>query len=142
MTDQEKIDALYDWFWTNGMYYQSSYEHIQADWTWPDGWVDDFAVSMLDNWGGNCYRYASLSGMMFREATGLPVTVYHGIQVVNGSTFHHGWVTIEQKGKLYLYDVELDKFAGSPTSHCYKSLYEGCTLKEYTKGVGTNLYYI
>lgn len=94
MSDQEKIKAIYNWLLTNDMNYIRTYEHVKKNWVWKDSWVDDMAASIIEKWGGNCYRYASLSGMMFREATGLPVTVYHGIQVVGGSTFHHGWVTI------------------------------------------------
>ena len=134
MTDQEKIDALYDWFWTNGMYYQSSYEHIQADWTWPDGWVDDFAVSMLDNWGGNCFRYAALFGMLVREATGLPVTVYHGT-LPSGSP--HGWTAIYQDGVWYAYDIQQD-IQGLPKEDCYKVPYPGGVL--HCNGIGVDLF--
>lgn len=141
MTDQEKIEAIYNWLLKNSMNYIRTYEHVKADWVWKDSWVDDMAASQLNNWGGNCFRYAALSGMMIREATGLKVTVYHGY-VINSPTNRapHGWITVEQDGVLYAYDVELDKHAGYSTERCYKVLYEESAKTIHSSGEGTNLY--
>ena len=140
MTDQEKIKALYDWVLYNDMEYLRSYEHVAADWVWKDSWVDDMAASQMDNWGGNCYRYAAFLGMLIQEATGLPVTVYHGIQVYYGTIYYHGWITVEQDGIDYAYDVELDKHADWSTASCYKVPYSITSQDMHTEGVGTNLY--
>ena len=118
MTDQEKIKAIYDWLFKNSMVYIRTYEHVRNDWVWKASWVDDMAKSQLDKWGGNCFRYAALFGLMVREATGLPVTVYHGYYYSSP----HGWVTVEQDGKLYMYDVEMDKHNTLTTAQCYKVL--------------------
>ena len=135
MTDQEKIKAIYDWLYSNSMVYIRTYEHVKSSWVWKDSWVDDMAKSQLDKWGGNCFRYAALFGMMVQEATDLPVIVYHGYY--NESP--HGWVTVEQDGDLYMYDVEMDKHNTLTTKQCYKVLYSKKT-SIYRKGVGTKLY--
>ena len=139
MTDQEKIDAVYYWILRNSMYYRSAYEHVKKDWVWEDSWVDDFATDLLDNWSGNCFRYAAFSGLCFREATGLPVTAYHGW--TPGPEFNpipHGWVSICQDGVWYVYDVELDKFRDYIFEVCYKEPAADSVIHIY--GDGTNLY--
>ena len=135
MTEQEKIDALYDWVLNNDMEYFRTYEHVKADWVWKDCWVDDMAASLMDKWGGNCYRFNAFMGMLIREATGLQVTVYHG-NTPNGDP--HGWATVCQDGEWYVYDVELQKFAGYSEAACRKILYSKSTL--HRNGVGTNLF--
>ena len=134
MTNQEKIDALYYWIQADEeMHYISSYEHIEAGWNWPESWVDDFAVSMIDQWGGNCFRYAAFLGLLIREATGLPVTVYHGA-LPSGNP--HGWTTVYQDGQWYAYDVQQDR-QGLSSADCYKVPYPGGTLQ--CDGIGTAL---
>jgi len=135
MTDQEKIKALYDWLMKNSMKYYRTYEHVKANWVWKDSWVDDMAASQLDQWGGNCFRYAALFGMLVHEATALPVIVYHGYYYSSP----HGWITVEQGGKLYMYDVEMDKHNTLTTAQCYKVLYSK-TTSVYRNGVGTKIY--
>lgn len=139
MTDQEKIDAIYYWFLRNNMPYIRSYDHVKQDWVWKDSWVDDYAVRQLDNWGGNCFSYAALSGFLFREATGLPVAVYHGW--TPGPTFAlipHGWAAIFQDGQWYVYDPELFKFGEYYEHNCYKEPALDSFI--HVDGVGTNLY--
>jgi glucan-binding YG repeat protein len=139
MTDQEKIDAVYYWILRNSMYYRSAYEHVKKDWVWEDSWVDDFATDLLDNWAGNCFRYAAFSGLCFREATGLPVVAYHGWTPGPGfNPIPHGWVTICQDGVWYVYDVELDKFRDYIFEVCYKEPAADSVIHIY--GEGTNLY--
>ena len=111
---------------------------MKKDWVWPDSWVDDFAVDLMDNGAGNCFRYAAFSGLCFREATGLPVTAYHGWTPGPSSLIPHGWVTICQDGVWYVYDVELDKFRDYPFEVCYKEPAESSVI--HVNGDGTNLY--
>lgn len=141
MTDQEKIDALYNWVLKNSMVYIRTYEHTKADWVWKDSWVDDMAASQMDNWGGNCFRYAAFLGMLIREATGLEVTVYHGYTPgAYVALTPHGWITVNQNGKLYAYDVELQKHSGYSASRCYKVLYSQSSTSLHIQGIGTKLY--
>lgn len=139
MTDQEKIEALYDWVLKGNMKYISGYEHVKADWDWPDNWVDYMATSLMDNWGGNCFRFASFFGMMVHEATGLPVAVYHGkTPRASGGLTAHGWAAVYQDGQWYVYDPELQKFTGYARSSCYQVLATDSYL--HVQGVGTNLF--
>lgn len=139
MTDQEKIDAIYNWMLRNDMGYIRTYEHVKQDWVWKESWVDDMAASMLDNWGGNCYGYASLSGLLFREATGLPVAVYHGwTPGPSYSLIPHGWAAIFQDGEWYVYDPELFKFGSYFVHNCYQEPAEGSFI--HVNGVPTYLY--
>ena len=139
MTDQEKIDALYDWVLTNDMTYLRTYEHASADWVWYDGWIDDFAANLMDNWGGNCYRYAAFMGMLIREATGLEVKVYQGeTPAVSGGLTYHGWSAVNQNGSWYIYDVELQKHSDFSSDLCYKV--PAVTSDTHLNGEGFNLY--
>ena len=139
MTDQEKIDALYNWVLKNSMGYIRTYEHVRKDWVWKESWVDDFAASQMDNWAGNCFRYAAFLGMLIHEATDLPVTVYHGeCPGVTIARTPHGWCTVYQDGDWYVYDVELDKFTNRPKHLLYKVLASEST--QHLDGVGTNLF--
>lgn len=140
MTNQQKIEVLYNWLLTNEMPYITNRDHVSASWVWKDSWVDDMAVSMMDNNGGNCFRYASFLGMMIHEATGLPVIVFHGnIKYGSGQT-PHGWLAVCQDGVWYSYDVQLHKFRGYPAEQCYKVEYPGVNRVGYLDNTGTNLY--
>ena len=121
MTQQEKIDALYNWVLENDMTYIRTYEHVRADWVWVDSWVDDMAANLMDNWGGNCFRYGALMGMLIREATDLPVSVAIGetIALAGGYT-PHCWAVVCQDDIWYVYDVEMQKFTETPDYNCYK----------------------
>ncbi len=140
MTDQQKIQAIYSWIMRDTtMTYIRTYEHASASWVWKDSWVDDMAASLMDKWGGNCFRYAAFLGMLIREATGLEVTVYHGdCTTTDGGTTPHGWITVKQDGTWYIYDVELEKHAYVEHSRCYKVLPANSTI--HLNGVGTNLF--
>ena len=71
MTREEKIRALFDSVLLNDWPYIGSYEHVLNDWTWEEGWTDDFATDLLDRCGGNCFRYAAFFGFLVKESTGL-----------------------------------------------------------------------
>lgn len=139
MTNEEKIQALYDWILHSNMCYIRSYEHVRSNWRWKDSWVDDMAASHMDNWGGNCYRYAAFSGMLLREATGLPVRVYHGSTYTSkGALTPHSWCAVYQDDGWYIYDVELQKFTDYARYQCFK-LPENESF-QHVSGVATDLY--
>ena len=139
MTNQQKIEALYNWVLKNDMVYYRTYEHVSNSWVWYDGWVDDFAASQMDKWGGNCYRYAAFLGMLIREATGLQVKVYQGqTPAAAGGLTYHGWTSVNQNGTWYVYDVELHKHSGYSTYACYKVPASSSSIHLY--GEGFNLY--
>ena len=132
MTNQEKIDALYDRLMIGDIYYYNSYEHIKAGWNWPDGWIDAFAADMMENRYGNCFKYAAFLGLMIREATDLPVAIYHG-KLPMGDP--HGWVTVYQDGVWYVYDIQ-QALQGEDPAVCHKAPYP---LERLIDGVGTVL---
>jgi len=138
MTNQEKIQALYDWILYSDMTYVRSYEHVRAGWEWKDSWVDDMAADHMDRWGGNCFRYAAFLGLLLREATGLPVTVCRGqtLATFNGLT-PHSWACVFQDGDWYIYDVELQKFNTCGRSDCYRIPASDSYL--HLQGVATDL---
>jgi len=139
MSAQEKINALYNWLLRNDMKYIRTYEHTKADWVWKDSWADDMAERHLDNWGGNCYSYAALSGFLFREATGLEVKVYQGRTPASGGGLtYHGWTSVNQDGTWYIYDVELQKHSNYASYLCHKVPEEKTATHYY--GEAVNLY--
>lgn len=139
MTDQQKIDAIYDWILYNDMDYHNDLQHVRPDWVWKESWINDMANVLLTNLSGNCFQYASFMGLMVHEATGLPVTVYHGMTPGTLSPLTpHGWLTVHQEDGRYIYDVQLDKFyAGYLFSECYK-VPEAQSLI-HLQGVGTTI---
>ena len=138
-TDQEKIDAIYKWVLESDMHYYSAWEHTQSSWKWEADWVDYMAASHMDKWGGNCFRYAAFMGFMIREATGLPVQVHHGIIMgTYGKETAHGWVTVEQEGIWYVYDVELEKFTTYKADVSYKIPKEDSKI--HLRSEATSLY--
>ena len=141
MTEQQKIDAIYDWILNSGLTYLRTYEHASSSWVWEDGWTDDMAASLMDKQGGNCYRYASFFGFLVHEATGLPVMVYHGMTPgASVPLTYHGWTTVKQDGVWYSYDPELQKFSRFSQSLVRKRPYSQAYGTLYFDGVGTNLF--
>ena len=123
------------------MTYIRSYEHVSSSWVWEDGWADDMAASLMDRQGGNCYRYASFFGFAVHEATGLPVTVYHGMTPgMSVPLTYHGWTVVKQDGVWYSYDPELQKFSDFTRDLCWKRPYSQAYGTLYFEGVGTNLF--
>lgn len=141
MTDQQKIDAIYDWILHSRLTYLRTYEHVSSSWVWEDGWTDDMAASLMDRQGGNCYRYASFFGFLVHEATGLPVTVYHGMTPgMSVDRTYHGWTVVKQDGIWYSYDPELQKFSDFTRDLCWKRLYSQSFGTLYFDGAGVNLF--
>ena len=141
MTDQQKIDAIYDWILHSRLMYLRTYEHVSSSWVWEDGWTDDMAASLMDKQGGNCYRYASFFGFLVHEATGLPVTVYHGMTPgMSVDRTYHGWTVVKQDGVWYSYDPELQKFSRFSEFLCRKRPYSQSYGTLYFDGVGANLF--
>ena len=99
------------------------------------------AASLMDKQGGNCYRYASFFGFLVHEATGLPVTVYHGMTPgISVDRTYHGWTVVKQDGVWYSYDPELQKFSDFTRDLCWKRLYSQSFGTLYFDGAGVNLF--
>ena len=140
MSNNQKIQAIFNWLRTNRWGYTRTYEHVYPSWVWYSGWQDDFAKQCIKNKSGNCYRYAAVFGYMVKEATGYPVRVYRGVtKATRGGTTPHGWTTVKIGGTWYAYDVDLAKFS-SNSSIYYRTPYSITSQSIHRQGVAVNLY--
>ncbi len=70
------------------------------------GWEENLALEMARNRWGNCYRFAALDAMLARWMGYQAQGVSGQIDTGNGFV-PHGWVQIEEDGKTYLCDPEI-----------------------------------
>ena len=141
MSDQAKINALYNFIITNKWTYIRNNDHLATGWKWKDGWTDDYAVRLMDEGGGNCFAFASFFGFAVRDATGLDVRVYRGTSSRSGVGTPHAWIAVQQSGKWYAYDPELAKFADlTHPEYCKKYPYPSKEDIYHQNGTALNLY--
>lgn len=70
------------------------------------GWETNLALEMIRNGKGNCYRFAALDTMLARKL-GFQATGISG-EIDTGNGFvPHGWVQINENGKILLCDPEI-----------------------------------
>lgn len=70
------------------------------------GWEAGLALEMIQNGKGNCYRFAALDTMLARKL-GFQATGVSG-EIDTGNGFvPHGWVQINDNGKILLCDPEI-----------------------------------
>lgn len=140
MTDDKKIETLWNWLVNNSWTYTRTYEHTSSSWVWYTGWTDDFARQCITNKSGNCFRYAAVFGYMVKEATGYKVRVYHGMTPSSrGGTTPHGWTTVYINGTWYAYDPDLYKFNARRSTY-YKTPYSTTSKSIHLQGKAANLY--
>ena len=85
--------------------YVKNFRYISGS-TWPGGdWAPGFAIEMINNGGGNCYRYAALFTMMIRAA-GYNANAISGYGIYGGTVYPHGWVEVYSGGQTYLCDPD------------------------------------
>ena len=85
--------------------YVKNFRYINGS-TWPGGdWAPSMAIEMLNNGGGNCYRFAALFTMMIRAA-GYNANAISGYGVYGGAVYPHGWVEVYSGGQTYLCDPD------------------------------------
>ncbi len=139
MTNDKKIEVLWNWLIYNSWTYTRTYEHTSSSWTWYSGWTDDFAKQCIKNKSGNCFRYAALFGYMVKEATGYQVRGYHGMTPASrGGTTPHGWITVNIGGTWYAYDPDLYKFS-TKRSIYYKTPYATTSRSIHLQGSAVDL---
>ena len=140
MSNEQKIQAIWNWMINNSWTYARTYEHISSSWVWYSGWQDDFAKQCITNQAGNCFRYAAAFGYMVKEATGYQVRVYHGMTpATRGGTTPHGWITVNIDGTWYAYDIDLAKFSSNRSIY-YHTPYSTTSQSIHLQGVAVNLY--
>ena len=86
--------------------YVKNFRYINGS-KWPGGdWAPWMAMEMLNNDGGNCYRYAALYTMMIR-AVGFNANAIAGSISSRGGYSPHGWVEVYHwDGKTYVCDPD------------------------------------
>ena len=86
------------------------------------GWEKTYALDMLRTKRGSCYHFAAAYGFLAKKATGYPVRVCIGTtNGFNKSRWQpHGWCEIKIKGKWYVFDPNMDKFAAGSRLKYYK----------------------
>lgn len=86
------------------------------------GWEKTYALDMLRTKRGSCYHFAAAYGFLAKKATGYPVRVCIGTtNGFNKSRWQpHGWCEIKIKGKWYVFDPNMDKFATGSRLKYYK----------------------
>lgn len=123
MSNNRKIEVLFDYVTTNSWDYKRTYEHMAPNWVWYKGWTDDFAYDLISTGHGNCYRYSSVFGYLVKEACGYEVCVYCGsAPALRGGTTPHGWTTVKINGKWYYFDPDLYKFGTKSANYYYREL--------------------
>jgi len=117
MSQIEKLKACYNWVIKN-----CSYKRDYADPTkLASGWTEKFALEMLKDNKGNCYRYASAVAYL-AEGLGYDASVVTGkIVAVGGGMTPHGWAEVKIDGKTYLFDANMDDSKGKFV--CFQKTY-------------------
>ena len=76
------------------------------------GWDKKFALDLLNKKKGSCYGYAAAYGYLVKQATGYSVRVAVGYtNGFSGNLQPHAWTEVKIKGKWYVFDSNMDKFA-------------------------------
>ncbi len=77
------------------------------------GWEKKFASEMYKKKKGSCYHFAAAYAFLAKKATNYKVRI--GIGKTNGFNAEiiqdHAWVEVKIKGKWYICDPNMDKFA-------------------------------
>lgn len=71
------------------------------------GWEEDEALTMFSTERGNCYSYAAVFCCLAR-ALGYDAEVVSGL--VGSERDPHGWVEIEEDGRILLFDPEIEMY--------------------------------
>lgn len=76
------------------------------------GWEKSYASEMFSKKKGSCYHFAAAYAFLAKKATGYTIRI--GVGKTNGFNQgyqDHAWVEIKIKGKWYICDPNMDKFA-------------------------------
>ena len=129
MTQQEQLEAAFDYLAANTYYIRSS-EVPEGD------WVKEYASKTLSTRGGNCYGYASAFAYIAR-GLGYEARVCTGTVTSSlGGRTAHAWTEVRVGKRWYVYDPEMQSAKGSGY---YKQTYEsypaGPLIKETSQTV-------
>ncbi len=101
MTDMEKLRAAYNYTRDSFSYLRRNYYEVGDT-----SWANQEALTMFTTKMGNCYCYSSVFYSLARQL-GFDAVLISG-KVNNTNPIPHAWVEIEEDGKMYMYDAELE----------------------------------
>ncbi len=95
-------------------YTEKTYKYGRSyDFKAKKGWEKTYALEMYRKKKGSCYHFAAAYAFLAKKATNYTVRI--GVGKTNGFnpeiTQAHAWVEIKIKGKWYICDPNMDKFA-------------------------------
>ena len=101
MSDMEKLRAAY-------VYTRDSFTYLRRNYydVGDVSWANKEAMTMFITRRGNCYCYAAVFYSLARQL-GFDAMLISG-KVNNSDPIPHAWVEIEENGKMYMYDAELE----------------------------------
>ncbi|MCH4181210.1 MAG: hypothetical protein LKF44_07460, partial [Atopobiaceae bacterium] len=88
-------------------------------------WSIPYAIEMINNRSGNCYRWASVMCWLAR-ACGYDAHAVSGQVLGSSGWAAHGWTEINEGGSSYLYDPEMAHF--HPGYSFYRTTLDGAPL--------------
>lgn len=101
-SDSKKLEACFQYLWKN-YEYERFYDTPKAS------AMSDYAVYMLKNKKGNCFRYAA-SFACIAKVLGYDTRVAVGkISSTHGGMTPHGWTEVKVDGKWYLCDANMQR---------------------------------
>lgn len=101
-TNEKKLETCFRYLWKN-YEYERFYDEPKAS------KMSDYAVYMLKNKKGNCFRYAS-SFACIAKVLGYDTRVAVGeISSTHGGMTPHGWTEVKVDGKWYLCDANMQR---------------------------------
>lgn len=101
MTEMEKLRAVYNYTRDSFTYLRRNYHDVGDV-----SWANDEALTMFTTKRGNCYCYAAVFYSLARQLGFDPVLISG--KVNNSNPIPHAWVEMEEDGKMYMYDAELE----------------------------------
>ncbi len=105
------------------------------------GWDKKYALEMYNKKKGSCYHYAAAYAFLAKKATNYTVRI--GVGKTNGFNPKvkqaHAWVEIKIKGKWYICDPNMDKFAAKSSGKYFLKKRDGLK-KTYNNFKGTKYY--
>ncbi len=105
------------------------------------GWEKNYALEMYSKKKGSCYHYASAYAFLAKKATNYTVRI--GVGKTNGFNpkvkQDHAWVEIKIKGKWYICDPNMDKFAAKSSGKYFLKDRKGLK-KTYNNFKGAKYY--
>jgi hypothetical protein len=120
-----------DVLWKSFDYASHSFRYISGS-LYPTGdWSVPFAIEMVDQGGGNCYRFAALFCWLAR-AYGYDARVVSGsVPSLSSGWAPHGWVEIYKDGQVYVCDPDMEN--AYPGRGWYMTTYSQAPIT-YRKG--------